>query len=484
MTLRRRKRNEPEAASVPGPVLERIKAAVGEKGWTRDPEILAPYLLDQRGLYEGLTPLLVRPARTAEVAEVVRICAQAGVAIVPQGGNTGLVGGAVPHERGGEILLNLSRMNAVREVDPANDTITVDAGCVLADVRAAAAEVDRLFPLSLGAEGSCQIGGNLSTNAGGVAVLRYGTARDLVLGLEVVLADGSVWDGLRGLRKDNTGYDLKHLFLGAEGTLGVITAAVLKLFPRPRTVETAFVAVTDARAAVELLSRARTASGDAVTAFEYVERPALELALRHVPDCRDPLADSHPAYVLIEVSSSRETAGLKETLEAALAQAIDDGLVRDAVVAASAAQAGALWRLREGVPEGETHEGASIKHDVAVPVSRVPDFVNAVTAALRRVAPDARVIAFGHIGDGNLHFNLSQPPDADGDAFVAERTRLNRIVYDIACGMGGTFSAEHGVGRLKRGELVRYRPPAEVALMRKLKAALDPKNIMNPGKVV
>ncbi len=470
--------------AVPKEVLERIKAVVGPRGWSSDADELAPHLVEPRGLYHGKTPLLVRPASTEEVAGVVRVCWDSATPIVPQGGNTGLCGGAVPHEEGGEILLGLARMNRVRAVDPLNNTMTVDAGCILANIQRAAAEANRLFPLSLGAEGSCMIGGNLSTDAGGVAVLRYGTARDLALGLEVVLADGQVWDGLRGLRKDTTGYDLKQLFIGAEGTLGIITGAVLKLFPRPGEVQTALAALPSPGEAVALLSRAREFSGDAVTGFELLPRLGLELVLKHVPDSADPFAGPHPWYALIEVAGAGGQGNLRGILEDLLAAAVEEGLVRDAVIAASQAQAQALWRLRETVPEGERSEGASIKHDISVPVSAIPEFIARAGEAVAREIPGVRPIAFGHIGDGNIHFNLSQPVGADGEAFLRQWRPMNRIVHDIAVDLGGSISAEHGLGRLKRDEILRYKSPLEMELMRKLKATLDPKGIMNPGKVV
>ena len=473
-----------EPARPTADVLERLKEAVGPKGWISDAHDIEPHLVEPRGLYHGCTPLVLRPASTDEVAAVVKICAEAGVGVVPQGGNTGLVGGSVPDERGGEIVLSLGRMNAVRGIDPENDTITVEAGCVLADVQAAAAAADRLFPLSLGAEGSCQIGGNLSTNAGGTGVLRYGNARELVLGLEVVLPNGGVWDGLRGLRKDNTGYDLKQLFIGAEGTLGVITAAVLRLFPKPREVQTAWAAVADPHAAMALFRRARDAASEALSACELVPRIGLDFVLRHIPGARDPLAEPHPWYVLLELTASSEGAGLRETLENLLADAAEEGLVRDAALAASAEQALGLWRLREAVSEAQRPEGGSIKHDVAVPLSRVADFIVEASAAVEVRLPGIRPVAFGHLGDGNIHLNLSQPVGADGDAFLARWDEFNRIVHDIVAAMGGSFSAEHGIGRLKRDELVRYKSPVEVDLMRRLKATLDPNGIMNPGKVV
>ncbi len=473
-----------EPAHPTADVLQRLKEAVGPKGWISDPHDIEPHLVEPRGLYRGRTPLVLRPATTEEVAAVVKICAEAGVGVVPQGGNTGLVGGSVPDERGDEILLSLGRMNAVRTIDPENDTITVEAGCVLADVQAAAVAADRLFPLSLGAEGSCQIGGNLSTNAGGTAVLRYGNARDLVLGLEVVLPDGSVWDGLRGLRKDNTGYNLKQLFIGAEGTLGIITAAVLRLFPTPREVQTALAGVADPRAAVALFRHARDAAGEALSACELVPRIGLDFVLRHVAGTRDPLAEPHPWYVLLELAAFSESAGLRKTLESLLADAAGKGLVRDATLAASAEQAQGLWRLREAVSEAQAPEGGSIKHDVAVPLSRVADFIVEASAAVEERLPGIRPVAFGHLGDGNIHFNLSQPMGADREAFLARWDEFNLLVHDIVMKMGGSFSAEHGIGRLKREELMRYKSPVEVALMRRLKAALDPKGIMNPGKVV
>lgn len=464
--------------------LDQIRAVVGPRGWTADPAEMAPFLAEERGLYRGKARMVVRPASTQEVADVVRICAESGIAIVPQGGNTGLVGGGVPHDHGAEIVLSLSRMNRVRALDPLNYTITVEAGCVLANIQKAADEADRLFPLSLGAEGTCQIGGNLSTNAGGIAVLRYGMARDLVLGLEVVLPSGEIWEGLTGLRKDNTGYDLKQLFIGAEGTLGIITAAVLKLFPRPGSVETAFVAVPDPDAAITLLSRMRAGTGDAVTAFELISRRALEMVLKHIPGTSNPLAELHPWHVLIETSSGATGGGLKASLEQVLGAAMEDGLVHDAVLAASGDQAKALWRLRESITEAQKPEGGSIKHDVSVPVSQVPTFIARATAACEARLPGIRIVAFGHAGDGNIHFNMSQPVGADRAAYLARWAEFNRIVHDIVAELGGSISAEHGIGRLKREELLHYKSPVAIELMRTLKRTLDPKNILNPGKVV
>jgi FAD/FMN-containing dehydrogenase len=467
----------------PGETLRRIAEAVGPKGVVAEADAAA-YLCDQRGLYRGRAALVVRPGTVAEVAAVVRLCASGNIPIVPQGGNTGLVGASVPFEHGREIVLNLGRLNRIRKLDVLNDTLTAEAGCVLADVQAAAAAADRLFPLTMASEGSCQIGGALSTNAGGTAVLRFGTARDLVLGLEVVLADGRVLDLMTGLRKDNTGYDLKQLFLGAEGTLGIITAAVLKLFAKPREAATAFVALRDLAAAPELLARAKAASGETVTGFELVSGFGLELVLRHIPGTANPLSGPFEQLVLIEMASPEPDARLSERLERLLAEALEEGLVRDAAVAKSEAQRTALWRLREALPEAQKREGASIKHDIAVPVGAVPAFIAKASAAVAAELPGIRVVAFGHAGDGNIHFNLTVPEGADGPAFLARWADFNRLVHDIALAFGGTISAEHGIGRLKRDELERTASPLKIELMRRVKAALDPQGIMNPGKVV
>jgi FAD/FMN-containing dehydrogenase len=406
------------------------------------------------------------------------------VAIVPQGGNTSLCGGSVPFEDGDEIILGLSRLNRVRSIDPLNYTITVEAGCVLANIQAAAEDADRLFPLSLGAEGSCQIGGNISTNAGGINTLKFGNARDLVLGLEVVLPDGTVWEGLRALRKDNTGYDLKQLFIGAEGTLGIITAAVLKLFPRPREEYSALVAVASLPGVIDLLSRLRVATGDMVTAFEMISRIAIDQVIKHIPDVSDPLAQPYEHYALLRVSAGRPDSGLRETLETTLAEALEDGLVLDATIAESEAQAQALWRIRESIPEAESAEGGSIKHDISVPVSRIAEFIEAAHAKVLEMIPGARPVPFGHVGDGNVHFNITQPANADREAFLARWSEVNDAVHRIVADKDGSISAEHGVGRLKREEITHYKSAVEIALMRRLKATLDPKGIMNPGKVI
>jgi FAD/FMN-containing dehydrogenase len=441
---------------------------------TRDEDTRA-YFTDWRRQYSASAEAVVRPATTGEVAEVVRLCAREGVAIVPQGGNTGLCGGSVPTGRGREIVLSLARMRRIRDLDALNDTITVEAGCVLADVQRTAAEAGRLFPVSLAAEGSCQIGGNLSTNAGGVNVLRYGSARDQVLGLEVVLPDGRVWHGLRGLRKDNTGYDLKQLFLGAEGTLGIITAAVLRLYPRPSATVTAWLAVAGPRAAVELLGLLRERLGDRLSAFELISASCLEAVLSHLPESRAPLAARHPWYVLVDIADSGAQAPLGERVERALSECAERGTLADAVLAQSGEQAAALWRIRETIPEAQF---TNVKHDVAVPVSRTPEFIAAATERLLGRFPQAEVYAFGHVGDGNIHYNVGPP------VLVAERAAVNHIVYAVVRELGGSISAEHGLGQLKREEIRAHKDPLELELMQRIKQALDPRGLMNPGKVL
>ncbi len=468
----------------PGELCEAIEAIVGPRGVITEALEMAPYLTDRRGRFEARAPLVARPASTGEVRAVVRYCANAGIGIVPQGGNTGLVGGSVPDASGAQIVLSLERMRAVREVDPLDFTATVEAGCILAEVQAAADRAGLLFPLSLAAEGSCRIGGNLATNAGGTGVLRYGSARDLVLGLEVVLASGEVWNGLRRLRKDNTGYCLKQLFVGSEGTLGIITAAVLKLFPKPRQVETALIAVADESAANRFLAHCRQASGDAVTAFEYIDRSCLELVLERIPDVVEPLSGRYEHYVLVELSSAQAGADLRLGFEQVLEQGIGGGEVLDGTIAASLEQAAALWRIRESIPEAARAAGEGIRHDVSVPVSRVPEFLVRARAICRELHPAARVIAFGHLGDGNIHFNMTQPEGIATAEFLAPERAVHAAIYELVASLDGSFSAEHGVGRLKRDELLRYRSEVEVGLMRALKGTLDPLGILNPGKVL
>ena len=446
---------------------------------TADDDV-ASYCTDWRGRYTGRPLCVVLPANSEEVAAIVRACAQARVPIVPQGGNTGLVGGATP--RGGEVLVSLKRLNRIRAVDAGNNAITVEAGCTLHAVQQAAAAVDRLFPLSLASEGSATIGGNLSTNAGGVQVLRYGNARELTLGLEVVLPDGRLWSGLRALRKDNTGYDLKHLFIGAEGTLGLITAATLKLFPQPQTMATAWLAVPYPAAAVQLLGFIRKVAGEALTAFELVGRSALELVLQHIPAARNPLVGKHHWYVLLEIADFHDSRVAR--LEAVLQEAMMEKLVGDAAIATSEAQRMALWALRENISEAQRIEGFSIKHDIAVPVSRIPEFIERAEAALHTEFPAVRIVCFGHIGDGNLHYNLSQPAAGSNEEFIARTAAVNRIVHDLVHELGGSISAEHGLGQLKRDEVVRYKSDVEMDLMHAVKRALDPQNLMNPGKVL
>ncbi len=467
-----------------GALIDAIAKAVGSKGLITDPGEMAPHLEELRGRYRGAALALVKPASTAEVAEVVGLAAAAKMPVVPQGGNTGLVGGQVPPEHGRALLVNLSRMNRIRRLDPVDSTITVEAGCLLASVQAAAAEAGRLFPLSLAAEGSCQIGGNLSTNAGGIHVLRYGNMRELVLGLEVVLPDGRVWDGLRRLRKDNTGYDLKQLFIGAEGTLGIITTAVLRLFPAPAQKATAFIGLARVEHAMAILERTRALAGEQLDCVELMPRLGLEFTLRHIPDTTDPLGDPHPWYLLLELASGKAGDHLAETLEALLAEAYDDGLIGDAALAASAAQTAAFWRLREGMSEAQKPEGGSIKHDISVPVSRIPEFLARAIPLVEEMVPGVRPVPFGHLGDGNLHFNLTQPAGGDREAFLARWEEVNRAVHELVMELGGSISAEHGIGRMKVEEMKHFKSAVEIELMARVKVALDPDNLMKPGKVI
>ena len=469
---------------IPTSVLDELRAALGPGGSLEAPADIEPFLVDHRRLYRGATPFVALPDSTAQVAAVVGICARHGIGIVPHGGNTSYCGGATPRESGREIVLALRRLKRIRAVDPRSDSITVEAGSVLAEVQRAAVAVDRLFPLSLGSEGSCQIGGNLSTNAGGTAVLRYGMMRELVLGLEVVLPDGRVLDQLRGLRKDNTGYDLKNLFIGAEGTLGVITAACLKLFPLPRGHATALVAVPSIDAAVALLGTLRSTLGHSLTTFELMPRLAVELAVRHIAGVQDPFREAHAWYLLVELSLPGLDPELTQRLQETLAGAIDAGLATDAALAQSEAQRESMWRLRERIPEAQTREGASLKHDISVETQRVPGFVREGAALLERVIPGARLVSYGHLGDGNLHFNASPPAGGDAAEFLSRGPELQRAIHDLVARFRGSFSAEHGIGRLKIDELARYEDPVALDLMRGIKQLLDPAGIMNPGKVL
>jgi len=444
----------------------------------------APFLVDHLGRCRGRAVGVAQPRSVAEVSQLLALCAAERIGVVPHGGNTSYCGGAIPDESGRQLVVSLRRMNRIRSIDAENYSLTAEAGCVLAQVQAAAETAERFFPLSIGSQGSCQIGGNLSTNAGGVNVVRYGMTRDLVLGLEVVLPGGRVLDGLSVLRKDNTGYDLKSLFLGAEGTLGIITAASFKLFPAIRARATAFAAVPSVRAAVALLTELRATSGDRISSFELVPRIGIELTTRHIPGVSDPLPGDYSWYVLCELSSSRAAEPLDAVLEEALGAALERGTVLDAVVVRSERERAALWKLRESIPPAQRHEGASLKHDISLPVAALPDFVERAAPWIAAHAPDGRLVCYGHVGDGNLHFNVSQLPGTDRDAFLARADGVRRAVHDLVREFGGSFSAEHGIGRTKVGELERYASPVELELMRAVKHALDPHGIMNPGKVL
>ena len=468
-------------AAIDSALLARFVAIVGARNAVTDPQAQAPYLLEMRDMFRGATPAVLRPGSVAEVSAILRLADETATPIVPQGGNTGLVGGQTPQH--GEIVLSLNRLDRIREVDPVSNTITCEAGVTLQRAREAAAAADRLYPQLLPSEGTCTIGGNLSTNAGGTAALAHGIARSHALGIEVVLADGRVLDNLNKLKKDNTGYDLKNLFIGAEGTLGVITAAVLRLVPRPRSVETAFVGVPSPAAALELLTLASEQSFGAVTSFELMLRLGIELVLRHGSGCRDPLPEPHPWYVLIELSSQARS-GLRETLEEILAQGLERGLVRDATVARSLDQSKMFWRIRELFGEVQRHEGGSIKHDVSVPVAAVPAFIREATDAVAGLLPGARPLPFGHLGDGNIHYNVSQPLGADKTEFLERWHEVNAVVFEVVARYGGSISAEHGIGVLKRDLLPKVKDPVAYDLMRTLKRTLDPKGILNPGKVL
>ena len=466
-------------------VLSSLGRILGDEGLlTGEAGDLEPYLTDQRRLYHGRALAIARPRTVAAVTGLLAFCNEQRIGVVPQGGNTGYCGGATPDESGRQLVVSLSRLNRIRHVDPLNHSLVAEAGCVLAQVQRAADEAQRLFPLSLGSEGTCQLGGNLSTNAGGIHVLRYGMMRDLVLGLEVALADGRLLSSLGTLRKDNTGYDVKSLFLGAEGTLGIITAASLKLFPKLRAFATAFVAVPDPGAAVALLARVRDASGDRVSSFELVPRIAVDLTTRHIPGVRDPLDARHPWYVLCELTSSRAAEPLEDLLEQCLAGALDEKLVLDAAVARNERDRAAFWKLRETIPEAQRLDGGSLKHDISVPLAAIPVFLERGSRWVADKVPDGRLVAYGHVGDGNLHFNLNQAPGSDRAAFLGREEPVKRAIHDLVMDFGGSFSAEHGIGRLKVGELERYASPVELDLMRAIKHALDPNGILNPGKVL
>ncbi len=465
------------------PVIEALAGIVGAKNVITDADAMVPFLKEPRGLFHGKAQAVVRPGSVAEVSAVMKWANETGVRVVPQGGNTGMVGGQVPVADGREIILSLQRLDRIRSVDADGDTMTVEAGVILQKAQEAAQAAGRLFPLSLASEGSCTVGGNLSANAGGTAVIAYGNARELCLGLEVVLADGRVWNGLRQLRKDNTGYDLKNLFIGSEGTLGIITAAVLKLFPLPAARATAFLAVPDPEAALALLNKAKASAGGTLTTFEIMPRIGLDFVVRHASGARDPLSEPSPWYVLMEVCAQAEV-GLTDAVEAFLGEALEDGLVTDAVLAGSLGQRADLWKLREMLSEVQTHEGGSIKHDVSVPLQVAPEFLKRAVAKVEEMVPGCRPVPFGHLGDGNIHFNVSQPVGADKAAYLAGWGAMNEAVHAIVTELKGSISAEHGIGRLKRSLLPGVKDPVELDLMRTVKAALDPKGVLNPGSVL
>ncbi len=462
-------------------LLARFAAIVGDQYAIADPTAQAPYLVEMRNMFQGATPMVLRPGSVEEVSKIVALANETATPIVPQGGNTGLVGGQIPLH--GEVLLSLNRLDRIREVDPTSNTLTCEAGVTLQRAREAAAAVDRLYPQLLPSEGTCTIGGNLSTNAGGTAALAHGIARSHVLGIEVVLADGRVLNNLNKLKKDNTGYDLKNLFIGAEGTLGVITAAVLRLVPRPRAVETAFVGVPSVEAALELLGLAAEHTAGGVTSFEIMTRRGIEFVLTHGAGCRDPLAAPQPWYVLIELSSQQRE-GLRNVLEDVLAQGLERNLVIDAAIAESIEQAKAFWRIREMFGEVQRYAGGSIKHDVSVPVAAVPAFIAEANAAVTALIPGARPLPFGHLGDGNIHYNVTQPEGADKTEYLKRWGEVNAVVFAVVKKYGGSISAEHGVGVVKRDLLPSVKDPVALDLMRTLKRTLDPKGILNPGKVL
>jgi D-lactate dehydrogenase (cytochrome) len=461
-------------------MIARFKSIVGEKYAVTDANDIAPYVTEERNLFHGHSPLILRPGSTAEVSAICRLATEHRIALVPQGGNTGLVGGQTPHH--GEVVISMRRMDKIREVDTASNTMTCEAGVILQNAQQRAADADRLFPLSLGAEGSCTIGGNLSTNAGGTAALAYGVAREMAIGLEVVLADGRILNGLSKLKKDNTGYDLRNLFIGAEGTLGIITAATLKLFPKPRAVETAFVGLKSPADALRLLEISRNEAAGSLTSFELLADIAVDFSVRHGIDVRHPLSGKHPWYVLMELSSSRDDA--RAALEAILARGMEDGIVDDAVIAANLSQRGGFWKLRDEMSAAQKPEGGSIKHDISVPVAAVPDFITEANAAVIKLIPGARPVPFGHLGDGNIHYNVSQPLGGDTADFLGRWHEVNAVVFAIVLRMGGSISAEHGIGVLKRDELPDVKDKVAIELMRGIKAMLDPVGIMNPGKVL
>ncbi|MBV2142507.1 FAD-binding oxidoreductase [Falsochrobactrum sp. TDYN1] len=465
-------------------LIERFSAIVGEKNALTAPDDIAPYLVEPRDLYQGRSALVLRPGSTEEVSAIMKLAHETGTSVVPQGGNTGLVGAQTPDESGATIVLALGRMNKIRSLDPVGNLVTVEAGVILKNLQDEAEKAGRLFPLSLGAEGSCQIGGNLGSNAGGTAVLAYGNMRELCLGLEVVLPDGKVLDDLRYLKKDNTGYDLKDLFIGSEGTLGIITAAVLKIFPQPKGKGVAYAGLKSPEDALRLFQLASEHAGPSLTGFELMPRMGVEFTVRHVDGARDPLESPHDWYVLIDISSARSEEDARTTLETILGEAFEADILQDAAIAESVAQAQSFWRMREEMSWAQKPEGGSIKHDISVPVASIPAFIREADKAVLEMIPGSRIVCFGHIGDGNLHYNISQPVDADKQAFLARWDEMNHRIHTIVASYGGSISAEHGIGRLKRDELVHFKQALALDLMRRIKSAFDPKGIMNPGKML
>ncbi len=468
--------------SLPAGLVADLQAVLGPRGWSMDQDVLEKHNSEARNKFRGVAEMVLYPSSTDDVAQCVKLCHAAGIALVPQGGNTGRCGGAVADQ--GQVLINLARMDKILETDARDFTMTVQAGAILHSIQDAAEQHDLLFPLSLGAQGTCQIGGNIATNAGGLNVIRYGNTRDLVLGLEVVLADGTIWHGLSKLRKDNTGYDVRDLFIGAEGTLGIITACTLKLFPRPRHLATAWVALPGVDAALDLLALARRETGDAIAAFELMSQFAQDLCLSHISNCVAPLATQAPWYAMIEISSSRPNDDLTSVLEGVLERALEGGFILDGTIAQSEKQRANLWAIREGIPEAQTREGGSIKHDVSVPVSKVPALIERGIEQAQKRIPGIRPCPFGHVGDGNIHFNFSQPENMAKADFLAQWEDLNRDIHDIVAELGGSISAEHGIGRLKVEELAHYADPTKIRLLKTIKKAIDPENILNPGKIV
>ncbi|MCJ8310173.1 MAG: FAD-binding oxidoreductase [Hyphomicrobiales bacterium] len=468
-------------------LMDRFTAIVGERYALRTDADIAPFITDMRGRYAAPSPLVLRPGSVEEIAAILKLATETGTAIVPQGGNTGLVGGGLPLNNGdgSEVMLSLSRLNKIIELDADSNTMTVEAGVILENIQNAADEADLLFPLSLGAQGSCQIGGNIGTNAGGTGVLAYGNTRDLIMGLEAVLPTGEIWNGLTRLRKDNTGYDLKNLFIGGEGTLGVVTKAVLKLFPKPKGREVAYVALQTPQQALKLFNSAKAQAGNSLTAFEFMAGIAMEMTLKHAQNnVRRPIEGAHPWYVLMEISSSRSAQDARDILEGVLGEALENEIIQDAVLAESLEQQRTFWTLREDMSPAQKPEGASIKHDISVPVGSIPDFIVAADKAVLDIVPDARIVNFGHMGDGNLHYNISQPVGWDADAFFAYEPQIHESVYEQVVAFNGSISAEHGIGQMKRDKLARIKDPTALAMMRSIKDALDPAGIMNPGKVI